>query len=271
MTSISPYYGAYTPSPPPPPPEQAPEPIPTNPDGTPREVEVIVVIAPRQPGDPYRSLLPYGGLTGAQENSARDMDFGMAGPEDRALMLGMNPYASDDLGRDGDGYQTLELNESVGWRNPSDEELFQLIGGPYDRQITASTRTIGRGSNLDDYDRALNGLQPRTRWDPNTKSPDTLTNIGKQARGSHPYQRELIGDGLDAMDFVRSAVNRAGFGREWGNRANWQIDGNGGIATFKGSDNFQVTILGSANSNSGVSAIQIQRNGERVTWHVVDR
>jgi hypothetical protein len=267
MTSINPYYNFYTPPPPPP---QPPPPPSTNPDGTPREPEVIVVIAPNQDGDPYRPLLPYGGLTGAQENFARDMAFGMAGPEDRALMLGMNPYASDDLGRDGDGVQTLELNESDGWRNPSDEELFQLCGGGYNRELTASTRATGRGTELDDYSRALNGLQPRTRWDPDTLSPDTLTNIGIKLPGRPHGQRNLIGDGIDGMDFARSLVNKAGFGRNWGNRANWKMNGEGGIATFKGSDNFQVTLRSATNSNSGLSSVEVRWNGVNVSWHVVN-
>jgi hypothetical protein len=198
------------------------------------------------------------------------MAMGMAGLADRALMLGMNPDAADDLGRDGDGYTTLELNETSGWRNPSDEELFQLIGGSYDRQLTASTRSTGRGTELDDYTRALNGLQPRTRWDPDTLSPDNLNTIGIKPPGSHHYQRELIGDGIDAMDFARATANKAGFGRDWGNRANWQVH-NGGIATFKGSDNFQVTLRGSGNSNSGVAAVRIDWGGKNVTWHVVNK
>lgn len=269
MTTIGPSYGRYVPPPAPP---AVPPPL-TNPD-EPHTLDVVIVTASRS-RDSTAAIFrqAYGGLTGAQENSRRNEEWAMSSPSQRVEAMGMSAHvlAGEDLGQDGDGYQTLELNETDGWRNPTDSELSQLIGGPYDRQITASTRTTGRGSNLDDYDRALNGLQPRTRWDPETLSPDTLTNIGKPGRGSHPWQRELIGDGLDAMDFARSAVNKAGFGREWGNRANWQIDGNGGIATFKGSDNFQVTLPGSANSNSGVGAVQIKWNGRTVTWHVVNK
>jgi Holliday junction resolvase-like predicted endonuclease len=102
MTTINPYYGTYLPpTPPPEEPPLPPPPVVIGADGRPREPEVIIVIGQRT--DPYRHLMPYRGLTGGAENSRRDMEMAMAGPEVRALMLGMNPYASDDLGRDGDG------------------------------------------------------------------------------------------------------------------------------------------------------------------------
>lgn len=102
--------------------------------------------------------------------------------------------------------------------------------------------------------------------------PDTLTNIGIKPPRSNQWHRELIGDDLDAMDFARALANKAGFGRDWGNRSNWQTHGDGGIVTFKGSDNFQITFRGAANSNSGVGAIQVKwGNNSPVTWHVVNK
>ncbi len=91
MTSISPYYTVYAPPPPPPPP-----PVILDVNGNPKAPEVVVVIGQRI--DPYKSLLPYKGLTGAAENARRDMAFAMAGPEDRCRMLGMDPNASVGLG-----------------------------------------------------------------------------------------------------------------------------------------------------------------------------
>ena len=87
MPSIHPQ--SYTP-PPRPPPTPAPPPPPiyqTMPDGSVREVDMIIVTAERLQSNPHRSLLPYGGLTGAQANSLRDMEFAMPSPEDRARML----------------------------------------------------------------------------------------------------------------------------------------------------------------------------------------
>jgi hypothetical protein len=268
MPTVTSRYGTYTRPPPPLPP--AP-PVPTNPDGTPKEPEIVVVIAPRQQGDPYRSLLPYGGLSGPQENAVRDMQWATSHPWERVEAMGMRSQDFIDVGRDEEGYTTLELNETSGWRNPSDEELFQLIGGGYNRELTASTRVDGRGTNLDDYSRSLNGLQPRTRWDPETLSPQNLTSVGTSPARSSPYQRELIGDGIDGMQFARDLVNRAGFGRNWGNSANWRIQPNGGIATFKGSDNFQVTLRSATNSNSGLAAVEVKWQGTTVRWHIIDK
>jgi hypothetical protein len=99
MTTINPYYGTYLPPiPPPEEPPLPPPPVVIGADGRPREPEVIIVIGQRT--DPYRHLMPYRGLTGGAENSRRDMEMAMAGPEDRARMLGMDPNAIDDLGRD---------------------------------------------------------------------------------------------------------------------------------------------------------------------------
>jgi hypothetical protein len=271
MTTISPYYGAYIPSAPPPPP---PTPVPTNPDGTPKEVEVVVVWGRRNP-TPEQVFGPYGGLTGPQENARKDQNFffgeGLAG---RAEAMGMDANASITVSPDGESelYMTLELNESEGWRNPTDDELYQLIGGSYNRELTASTRSTGRGTELDDYSRALNGLQPRTRWDPETLSPDSLTSIGLKPPGRPHNQREIIGDGLDAMEFARALATKAGFGREWAsNSGKWIMNGQGGIATFRGSDRFQVTLRSSDNSFSGVSAVEVKWNGASVKWHVVDK
>ena len=44
--------------------------------------------------------MAYGGLTGPQESARRDMQWAMSGPEDRARMLGYDPYATDTVGRD---------------------------------------------------------------------------------------------------------------------------------------------------------------------------
>jgi hypothetical protein len=93
MTTINPYYGTYLPpTPPPEEPPLPPPPVVIGADGRPREPEVIIVIGQRT--DPYRHLMPYRGLTGGAENSRRDMEMAMAGPEDRARMLGMDPNAS---------------------------------------------------------------------------------------------------------------------------------------------------------------------------------
>lgn len=82
----------------------------TMPDGTKREVDVIIVTAKRT--DPYKALMPYGGLTGAEEDGRRDSEFANMSPEDRALALGMNPFDSLDVSRDAeDPYQTLEIDK----------------------------------------------------------------------------------------------------------------------------------------------------------------
>ncbi|MFZ4664479.1 MAG: hypothetical protein ACOYNY_46225 [Caldilineaceae bacterium] len=176
-----------------------------------------------------------------------------------------------DFGLYGVQPRTLELNGSEGWRNPTDDELFLLIGGGSSRETTPGVRDTGRGTVLDDASRLANGLQPRTRWDPESLSPQTLTSIGKSPPRSSPYQRELIGDGIDASNFARDLANRAGFGRLWGNRANWQHHPSGGIHTFKGSDAFQVTLRSAANSKSGASAVEVKWHGVTVRWHVVDK
>jgi hypothetical protein len=82
----------------------------TMPDGTKREVDVIIVTAKRT--DPYKALMPYGALTGAEENGRRDAEFANMSPEDRAIALGMNPFDSIEVGQDAeDPYQTLEIDQ----------------------------------------------------------------------------------------------------------------------------------------------------------------
>ena len=219
MTTIQPPGWGNKPwnyEPPDPPSEPPPPPPPIYqemPDGTVREVDQIIVTAQKKT-DLYRSLLPYGGLTGAQENARRDMEWAMMSPVARVESSGLNFVDRLDDVPDGDGaLQTLELVDADGWKMPTEEELFQLIGGGSNRELTPGTRSDGRGTNLDDYSRALNGLPPRTRWDPNTLSPQNLTSVGTSPARSSPYQRELIGDGVDGMQFASELANSAGFGR----------------------------------------------------------
>jgi hypothetical protein len=102
MTSVNPYSRNYPTSPPP----MASSTggttsvVITRPDGTLQTVEVVTVTAQRRSdsieigGPPQAPRFgPYSGRTGAEENVHRDVSFGMAGPEERARMLGMNPYA----------------------------------------------------------------------------------------------------------------------------------------------------------------------------------
>jgi hypothetical protein len=81
----------------------------------------------------------------------------------------------------------------------------------------------------------------------------------------------LIGDGIDGTEFAKALVDRAGFGRYWVNSTNWRIQPNGGIATFKGSDTFQVTLRSATNSNSGLSAVEVKWQGTMVSWHIIDK
>lgn len=110
MPSIGPYYSRpYTPPAPP----SEPPPVPTNPDGTPKTPEVIVVIAPRQSSDPYRPLLPYGGLSGAQESARRDMQWATSHPWERVEAMGMKSQDFTEVGRDDGGYAALGLSDDA--------------------------------------------------------------------------------------------------------------------------------------------------------------
>lgn len=83
------------------------------PDGLPHTFETVVVVN-RGPHDPYRFLMAYGGLTGAQENARRDMQFAMSGLEERAAMLGVNAHSSTEVGRD-ESQQDSELSDPTEW------------------------------------------------------------------------------------------------------------------------------------------------------------
>ena len=144
MTSIQPWSWNYVPPPPPSaPPADAPPPVyQTMPDGTLRQVDVIIVIGQRNPNDPLREALnalqAYGGLGGAQENFRRDMEFAMGSPEERAIMLGMNPYAEDGFSRDGELGNAAEGIDEIDYQIFPPGEAIDLIRQEVEERYTNS-------------------------------------------------------------------------------------------------------------------------------------
>jgi hypothetical protein len=100
MTTITSTGGAFRP-----PVQSAPptSPVPTNPDGTPKETEVIIVIGERKPLPP-QTYGPYGTLTGAEENSRRDAEWASSHPAARSLAKGNSPFNA--------AYLNLNLTEA---------------------------------------------------------------------------------------------------------------------------------------------------------------
>jgi hypothetical protein len=237
-------------------------------DGTVRRVDVIIVTAQKKQ-DPYRSLMPYSGLTGAQENARRDMEWAMSSPEQRAIMMGMDPFASIDGGRNGEpGFTTLELPETFynedGWG-------FNLVGGDKGREIAGSIvgniRFDGRGSQLDQDERKKAGLPERTTWSPELITPEYLASLGTKPRGNNFNVREIGGDELDLMALGYDIMKAAGYRRRWrSDSEGWQHFKNGNVSVFTGNNGFKLTLrVGSGTSST--PAIDVSWNGYQIKLH----
>jgi hypothetical protein len=221
----------------------------------------VIVIGQRKSDEEYynslNTLTAYSGMTGAQYNAYKDMQFAMSSPEERCAALGMDANAS------------CGVDEGSATGDVSEEFFLQLIGGPADRETAPGARTAGRGTELDDYTRARNGLPPRTRWD-NVNKPEDLRSVGTYRPGTGQEIRQFQGDGVDAVDFTRNIGTKAGVPESaWGNRAFWRPFGNGGMR-FEPSSNFSVDLMPSSATKSGLGSVQINWSGTFTKFRILE-
>jgi hypothetical protein len=140
----------------------------------------------------YSGLMPYGGLSGSEENFFRDASFAMSSPEERAAILGMNPFAEagelrDENGPSPDNFYTINDNGEAIAISPVRSNMLRVAG-------VSTTWLVP--SQFNHIVNEHSGLVPSK----GVFNSQLLTNLST-------FQRSLIGPALNSVTSVTERWN----------------------------------------------------------------